>query len=124
MPKRGQSFILDDAGGFTLLETLIALTIAVLLVTVAASTLSVTLGAERALDHVEAARRLSEAWLAERYATGAATNAVARHADDWVFTVTEAETGPAENRARWEVWEIAPRDRPSAAWRICLRAAD
>jgi type II secretory pathway pseudopilin PulG len=112
------------ASGFTLLEALIALTIAILVVTVTASTLSVTLGAERAIGRVEEARRLSDAWLAEWYATGAVSNVVAKHSTDWVFTVTSAETGPADNRARWHVCEIAPLDRPSAAWRVCLLAAD
>lgn len=122
--KRGQSFIFDAAQGFSLLETLIALTIAVLLVTVAASTLSVTLRAERAMDRLEDGRRLSEEWLAEWYSTGAASNTLARNAEHWLFTMTEVETGPADDRVRWSVWEIAPRDRPSAAWRLSLLQPD
>lgn len=118
--RRGQSFIFDRRG-FTLIEVLIALTIAVVLIGVTAATLGTTLQAERSLDRVEEGRRISDELLAELYLLGTATNVAARHAPEWIVTWNSVETGPANDRARWQVWEIAPADRPSAAWRIARR---
>ncbi len=118
--RRGQSFIFDQRG-FTLIEVLIALTIAVVLIGVTAATLGTTLQAERSLNRVEEGRRISEELLAELYLHGTTTNVAARHAPEWIVTLNFAETGPANDRARWQVWELAPADRPSAAWRIARR---
>ena len=108
--------------GFTLVEVLIALALAVILISVTASTLGTTLRAERNLDWVEQARLRADEWMLEYYLTGGASNTAARHADAWTFASTLATTGPATNRIAWEVWEITPRERPSATFRIAVRA--
>lgn len=124
-PNRGQQrwgpSCIFDRCGFTLIEVLIALTIAVLLIGVTAATLGTTLQAERSLNRLEEGRRISDELLAELYLHGTATNVAARHAPEWMVTLNFTETGPANDRVRWHVWELAPADRPSAAWRIAWR---
>ena len=112
-----------STAAFTLIEVLIALALAVILISVTASTLGVTLRAERDLDWVERGRRMAGELQTELYLTGGASNTAVRHATAWTFTATRASTGPATNRIAWDVWEITPRERPSATTRIAVRAA-
>ena len=117
----GRPIVSESTCGFTLIEVLIALTIAVVLIGVTAATLGTTLQAERSLNRLEEGRRISEEALAELYLHGTVTNVAARHAPAWVVSMHEAETGPANDRVRWIVWEIVPVERPSAAWRLARR---
>lgn len=108
--------------GFTFVEVLVALGLAVLLISVTAATLSTTLRAERALDYREHGHRIAASLQAELYLTGAASNTAAQTSEHWLLTETRMQNGPATGRVYWSVWEISPRARPASAVRIAMLA--
>lgn len=108
--------------GFTLVEVLIALLLAVILISVTASTLGVTLRAEQSLDLQDAGERLINTLQTDVYLNNNASNTTQRYADQWLITTTPLETGPATNRIAWEIWELTARERPSVQWRFATRS--
>lgn len=108
--------------GFTLVEVLIALLLAVILISVTASTLGVTLRAEQSMDLMEAGERLIHSLQTDLYIHGQGSNTVRRFNEEWVVTSTRIETGDVTNRVAWDVWEITAKARPSVQWRLAQHA--
>ncbi len=108
----------ESHSGFTLVEVLIALLIAVILVSVTASTLTLTLRAEDSLNLQESGEHIIQSLQTELYIRGSASNTIARFAREWIIVPTHIETGATTNRTTWNIWEVASQERPSVQWRF------
>lgn len=112
----------EESNGFTLVEVLIALLLAVILISVTASTLGVTLRAEQSMDLQGASERLINTLQTDIYLNDNASNTVQRLASQWLITSTQIETGATTNRVVWNVWELTAKERPSVQWRLAIRS--
>lgn len=110
-PQKGKA-------AFTLIEALLAMLIVTLAVAVSATTLLTLHRAERALDIGAETLRVATALQTELYLHGTVTNSEIRHSDRWLFAAADLPDGGPSVGGRWRVWEIAPRERPSAAFRL------
>lgn len=107
--------------GFTLVETLLALTLLALLIAVTASTLSVTLRTEQSLTLLDESWRIAHSLQAERYLTGQSSNTSRRYAERWTIEAASFLTGEATNPVAWTVWEIRANERVSALARLAFQ---
>lgn len=106
-------------GAFTLLEVLIALGVALVLVTVVCGALVVSLQAEAMAEHLADAR-----YIMQRLATASHLNHETEpiekaYAEQWYFHDTVEPALPPE-RPEWRVWELTPKHRPSMALRFAV----
>lgn len=106
--------------GFSLIEVWISMLILALLIGAASSAILTIEQSERASARLEDAMRMSSALISELARTRSGTNLIATAGAMWIITAHTQETGASTNPTRWQVWEIAPADRPSAAWRLAM----
>ena len=109
--------------GFTFLEVLIALAVAAILVTVACTALVTALRAEQGAGHLREAGLLigsiqAETWLGD----GDDTPYPAEAFPNWEITASTEDTLTGDEQIEWEVWTLAPRDRPSLRTSFAMRA--
>lgn len=114
--------LFERAEGFTLVEVLIALFLAVILVAVTASTLGTTLRSEESMNLLETGERIIQTLQTDLYLNGQATNTIQRYSAHWLIAPTQLETGEPTNRIAWHVWEITAMQRPSIQWRFAIRS--
>jgi len=105
--------------GFTFLEVLIAMAVAVLLATITCSSLITVLRSE------ESARRLRDGSLLVESITSAAyrqapdENYLKTTFTDWDIQSELQEEAVKPNRIVWRIWKLHPKERPS----LCIELA-
>jgi prepilin-type N-terminal cleavage/methylation domain-containing protein len=107
--------------GFTLIEVVIAYSIAAVVLAVTASALIATLRSE-ATSHRQAQAVATLRTLQTQLWLGAATNSLATNLPpDWALANETVEQGEGTNRVVWTVWRVGP--TAHAAFAAALAAA-
>jgi Tfp pilus assembly protein PilV len=99
--------------GFTFLEVLIALLVTVILVSVACSSLIVSLKAEQTSDWQQEASFLVNQLATEARLGLESTNSMAQTRGGWEINTNNIEVGSGPDAITWRVWILYPRERPS-----------
>ena len=99
--------------GFTFLEVLIALLVAVILVSVACSSLMTSLKAEQIADWQRDASFLVNQLATETKLSIESTGVTARAQEGWEIHSDDIEAGSGPHAIMWRVWILYPRERPS-----------
>ena len=99
--------------GFTFVEVLIALLVAVILVSVACSSLITSLKAEQTSDWQRDASFLVSQLATEARLGVESTGVVAQAGTDWEINSDDIEAGSGPEAITWRVWILYPRERPS-----------
>jgi prepilin-type N-terminal cleavage/methylation domain-containing protein len=99
--------------GFTFVEVLIALLVAVILVSVACSSLITSLKAEQTSDWQRDAAFLISQLSTEARLGIEPTGVVAQVRADWEINSDDIEAGSGLDEITWRVWILYPRERPS-----------
>lgn len=114
--KKHQSGIVPDSG-FTLVEVLIALAIAVAMaMLVSSGTIQSLKTQSAALYKLEASLLLKRIELAHQ--RGEESQSVQKEMPDWAMLSNRIEDGDD----LWEIWQISPKDRRSATWSVFFSA--
>jgi Tfp pilus assembly protein PilV len=98
---------------FTFVEVLIALLVAVILVSVACSSLITSLKAEQVSDWQRDASFLVNHLATEARLGIESTGAVTQAGTDWEINSDDIEAGSGPDAITWRVWILYPRERPS-----------
>ena len=101
------------SSGFTFVEVLIALLVAVILVSVACTSLITSLKAEQISDWQRDASFLMNQLVTEARLGIESTGVVTQVSADWEITSDDIEVGSEPDVVSWRVWILYPRERPS-----------
>ena len=107
--------------GFTFVEVLIALLVAVILVSVACSSLITSLKAEQTSDWQRDASFLISQLSTEARLGIESTGVVTQVRADWEVNSDDIKAGEGPDAIMWRIWILYPRERPSLTVTFCSR---
>ncbi len=106
--------------GFTFVETLIALTVSLILVFAVGRSVIVSLRAEQAAALLQKASLLVGQVSCDAY-LGAPASGTQELGDGWQVTSEAVTDGEEEDAVTWEIRNLSPKDRPSLVISLAFR---
>ncbi|MFH0909419.1 MAG: prepilin-type N-terminal cleavage/methylation domain-containing protein [bacterium] len=109
--------IRNGAGGFTFVETMVALVVCVILLSVVSKALITSLRAEQTAAWLQQGSLTCDRIAAAHVAGLSVTDIIAGAGSSWEIVATEIPDGDIH----WRVWSVSPVDRPSLMVKTTFR---
>ena len=107
---------------FTFVEVLVALCIAVIMVSVIGSSLITSLNAEQTAAHLQKSAALVQRVAAASFLGLSPTEVLSEDGADWNMLSESKSTNDGTNSVVWQVWTLSPKAKPALKTVLALRS--